>query len=101
MATIGGVLRDHQGMVLAAFSSFLGHQSILVTELIALLQGLDLASQLGFFFILRWNLIQPLWFHGLFQVHSCGGILLTSLCVFGYWPQGMQIIAYYCHYYYL
>ena len=49
MATIGGVLRDHQGMVLAAFSSFLGHQSILFTELMALLEGLDLASQLGFF----------------------------------------------------
>ncbi|KAH9750680.1 hypothetical protein KPL71_013964 [Citrus sinensis] len=48
MTTTGGVLRDHQGVVLAAFGSFLGHQSILFAELMALLEGLDLAAQLGF-----------------------------------------------------
>ena len=36
-------------MVLAAFGSFLGHQSILLAELIALLKSLDLAAQLDFF----------------------------------------------------
>ena len=30
MANTGGVLRDHQGMVLVGFSSFLGHRSILL-----------------------------------------------------------------------
>ena len=48
MAATCGVLRDHQGVVLAAFGSFLGHQSILFAELTALLEGLDLAVQLGF-----------------------------------------------------
>ena len=49
MATTSSVLRDHQGMVLTAFGSFLGYQSILFTELMALLEGLYLATQLGFF----------------------------------------------------
>ncbi|KAH9684879.1 hypothetical protein KPL70_013711 [Citrus sinensis] len=48
MTATSGVLRDHQGVVLAAFGSFLGHQSILFAELMALLEGLDLATQLGF-----------------------------------------------------
>ena len=48
MAATGGVLGDHQGMILVAFGFFLGHLSILFAELMALLEGLDLAAQLGF-----------------------------------------------------
>ncbi|KAH9687878.1 hypothetical protein KPL70_014934 [Citrus sinensis] len=48
LAATGGVFRDHQGVISAAFGSFLGHQSILFAELMALLEGLDLAAQLGF-----------------------------------------------------
>ncbi|KAL9445387.1 hypothetical protein AB3S75_018391 [Citrus x aurantiifolia] len=48
MAATGGVLRDHQGVILIASGSFSGHQSILFAELMALLKGLDLAAQLGF-----------------------------------------------------
>lgn len=48
MVGICGVFRDHQGVLLAALGSFLGHQSIILAKLTALLEGLDLAAQLGF-----------------------------------------------------
>lgn len=45
---IGGVLCDCQGVVLAAFGFFLGHQSILYTKLMAMFEALDLVIQPGF-----------------------------------------------------
>lgn len=48
MSTTRGVMRNHQGVVLAAFGSFLGHYLILFVELMAMLEELDLATQLGF-----------------------------------------------------
>ena len=47
MAASGGILRDHRGVALAAFGSFLGHKPILYAELMAICEGLELASQLG------------------------------------------------------
>ena len=43
MAASGGTLRDHRGVVLAAFGSFLGYKPILYTELMAMCEGLELA----------------------------------------------------------
>lgn len=48
LSAAGGVLRDHRGMVLAGFGSFLGHQPILYAELVAVCEGLELAVQLGY-----------------------------------------------------
>lgn len=45
----GGVLHDHRGVVLAAFGSFSEHLPILFAELMAILEGLDLTAQRGFF----------------------------------------------------
>lgn len=44
MFVVEGVLRDHQGVVLAAFGSFLGHEPILFAELMAILEGLDITA---------------------------------------------------------
>lgn len=44
----GSVLRDHRRVVLVAFSSFLGHKSILFAALMTMLKGLDLIVQLRF-----------------------------------------------------
>ena len=49
IAATGGILRDHQGDVLAAFGSFLGCQLILYAKLVAICEGLELATQLGYF----------------------------------------------------
>ena len=48
MAASGGTLRDHRGVVLAAFGSFLGYKPILYVELMAVCNGLELAIQLGY-----------------------------------------------------
>lgn len=48
MSVAGGVLRDHRGVVLATFGSFLEHQPILFAEVMIVLEGLDLAAQLNF-----------------------------------------------------
>lgn len=50
MSVVEGVLHDHSGVVLVAFGSFLGHQSILFAELLAMLEGLDLVLSLGLLF---------------------------------------------------
>lgn len=47
LAASGGLLRDHRGVVLAAFGSFLGRQPILYAELRAVCEGLEFAAQLG------------------------------------------------------
>lgn len=47
MAASGGILRDHRGVTIAAFGSFLGHKPILYAELMAVCEGLELASRLG------------------------------------------------------
>lgn len=48
LSTTGGILRDHHGMVLAAFGFFfLGHQRILYIKLMAIFEGLKLVAQLG------------------------------------------------------
>ena len=46
MAAFEGVLRDHQGVVLTAFGSFLGDKPILYAELMAVCEGLELVIQL-------------------------------------------------------
>lgn len=43
-----GIMRDHQVVVLAGFSSFLEYQPIFLVELTAILEGLNLAAQLCF-----------------------------------------------------
>ncbi|KAH9701287.1 hypothetical protein KPL71_024943 [Citrus sinensis] len=48
MAASGGTLRDHWGVVLAAFGSVLGYKSILYVELMTVCEGLELAIQLGY-----------------------------------------------------
>ncbi|KAH9710420.1 hypothetical protein KPL70_013480 [Citrus sinensis] len=47
MAASGGILRDHHGVALAAFDFFLGHKPILYVELMAVCEGLEVATQLG------------------------------------------------------
>lgn len=49
IAVVGGILCDHQGDVLASFRSFLSCEPILYVELMAICEGLDLATQLGYF----------------------------------------------------
>ncbi|KAK1553034.1 hypothetical protein Q3G72_027596 [Acer saccharum] len=41
-ARIGGVLRDHMGKILCFFSSFVGFQDVMVTELLAILRACEL-----------------------------------------------------------
>ena len=48
LSTVGGIIRHHYRVVLLAFTNFVGHQSILFAELIALLMELELACQMGF-----------------------------------------------------
>lgn len=43
---MGGILRDHQGDILAAFGYFLGCQPILYAEFMAICTGLELATHL-------------------------------------------------------
>lgn len=40
----GGILQDHRGVVLASFGSFLGRQSILYVELMAVCEGQELVA---------------------------------------------------------
>ena len=48
MAASGGILRDHRGVVLTAFGSFLVYKPILYAELMVVCEGLELAIQLGY-----------------------------------------------------
>lgn len=48
MAASEGTLRDHRGVILATFGSFLGYKSILYAELMAVYEGLELAIQFGY-----------------------------------------------------
>ena len=45
---MGGILRDHQDDILAAFESFLGCQPIIYAELMAICEGLEFATHLGY-----------------------------------------------------
>lgn len=48
MAVSGDILRDHRGVVLAAFGSFFGCQPILYVELMAMCKGLELVAHMGY-----------------------------------------------------
>lgn len=58
--------------MLTAFGSLSGHQPIMFAELMAILEGLDIATQFGFF-VLRWSLISNYGFLGYFSwLHTMG-----------------------------
>lgn len=44
MAASGGFLRDYRGAVLAAFQYFLSHHLIIYPKLVAICEGLELAT---------------------------------------------------------
>ena len=58
----GGVIRDLDGEILAAFAADLKGNSVMEAEVLALLMGLVLAKQHGDGYGLRW--MQRLWFDG-------------------------------------
>lgn len=67
--------------MLTAFGSFSGHQPIMFAELMAILEGLDIAAQFRFF-CLKMESNKQLWFLELFFMAPYDEILLISLVGF-------------------
>ena len=76
MAASGGILQDHRGVALAAFGSFLGLKPILYAELMAVCEGLELASRLGHS-VLEVESDSATGFHGFTLRVRSDGIILT------------------------
>lgn len=72
MSASGGIFHDHQGSVLAAFKTFLGHHPILFLELMDVCEG-------WVFLLWRWNWTPLWWFIGLHLSTRSDGISLTVL----------------------